>query len=186
MSHQQTAKVYKLQRPEQFEWLQPILKSDYQFLRFDGTSRPLWSPVKMKRVRQDERGKLRIPSDFPACSGGDMLFVSAAARSALEPVLQGAGELLPLECTDGEFWALNVMRLLDALDESNSKFLRSSDTGHILMIHRHSFRANRLGPEIFKLSQMPRGLIYVTEAFVNRVKATPLQGLDFKLVWAPS
>ena len=53
------------------------------------------------------------------------------------------------------------------------------------MIHRHSFRGARLGPEIFKLSQKPGGLIYVTETFVNRVKATPLKGLDFKLLWAP-
>ncbi len=81
---------------------------------------------------------------------------------------------------------MNVTTLVDALDEEKSDVLRASDTGQLLMIHRPSFRADRLGPEIFKLSQMPRGLIYVTEAFVHRVRATSLEGLDFKLVWSAS
>ena len=53
-----------------------------------------------------------------------------------------------------------------------------------MIIDRHSFRGDRLNPEIFKLPQTPRGLIYVTESFVQRVRATPLKGLDFRLVWA--
>jgi hypothetical protein len=113
-----------------------------------------------------------------------MLFMSARARAQLEQVLLEAGELLPLACPDGEFWAMNVTRLLDALDEKTADVLRASETQRILMIHRHAFLAERLGPEVFKLSQTPRGLIYVTEAFVKRVEATTLKGLGFKLVWA--
>ena len=62
--------------------------------------------------------------------------------------------------------------------------LRASDGKRILLIHRHAFLTERLGPELFKLATDPRGLIYVTETFVKRVKATSLKGLDFKLVWA--
>jgi hypothetical protein len=138
----------------------------------------------MERVTEDDNGTRRQPGDFPACSGGDMLFVSVRAKALLEPILSQAGELLPLRCVDGDFWAANVTQLLDALDENNADLLRASGSQRVLMIHRHAFLAERLGHEVFKLSQTPRGLIYVTEAFVNRVKATTLKGLEFKLVWA--
>jgi hypothetical protein len=178
-------KVYKLDYRDGFEWLQPVVSQDYRKLRFDGTPRiTSWEPVEMERVTEDDNGTRRQPGDFPACSGGDMLFVSARAKTLLDQVLREAGELLPLACSDGEFWALNVILQLDALDEGLADVLRASDTGRILRIRRHAFRSERLGAEIFKLSQTPRGLIYVTETFVNRVKATTLEGLGFKLVWA--
>ena len=111
-------KVYLIDHQDGFEWLQPVISQDYRTLRFDGTSRSgSWKPVSMERVTEDENGTRWKPGDFPACSGSDMLFVSAAAKALLEPVLLEAGELLPLDCPDGEFWALNVLRLLDAFDE---------------------------------------------------------------------
>jgi hypothetical protein len=185
VSSQSISKVYRLYYCDGFEGLQPVDKEDYERLWFDGTSRiASWKPVKMKRLIYWEDGSRLVPGDFPACAGGDLV-VSGAAKSLLRPALEEAGELLPLDLPDGNFWTLNVTRLVDALDEEKSDILRASDTGQILRIRRHSFRADRLGPEIFKLSQSEgRGLIYVTETFVQRVRATPLKGLDFKLVWA--
>jgi hypothetical protein len=175
-------KVYTSYPAEGFEWLHPVVKTDYDLLAFDGTPRAAnWVPTKMMRSKFDEHGKPRIPSDFPSGSG---FIVSRAAKDRLGAYLEEAGELLPLDCPDGEFWALNVLRLVDALDEEKSKILRSSDTGRILMIHRHSLFGERLGPEVFKLSSTPRGWVYFTEAFTSRVQATSLKGINFKLVWA--
>jgi hypothetical protein len=175
-------KVYRTRPVEGFQWLLPTIKGESLKMRFDGTSRVgSWVPVSVARLRVWEDGSTLAPGDFPPGSG---FVLSRAAREMLGPCLQESGELLPLDCPDGEFWTLNVTRLVDALDEEGSEVLRASDTGEILMIHRHRFRAERLGPEIFKLSQTPRGLIYFTEAFVHRVRATSLKGLDFKLVWA--
>jgi hypothetical protein len=177
-------KVYLTQCAEGFEWLLPVNRDDNELLVFDGTPRAAsWRPIKMKRLTRDDTGNPLAPNDFPP---GCEMAVSSAAKTLLGPVLEEAGELLPLDCPDGDFWALNVTRLVDALDEEQSELLRSSQTGRILMIHRYSFRSNCLGPEIFKLPQAARAYIYVTEAFVNRVRATPLKGLDFKLLWAPN
>ena len=184
MSSVGVANVYKYRPVEGLEWLLPVVSQDSRKLRFDGTPRAAaWTPVRVNRLRRWEDGTALMPGDFPAGSG---FAVSRAAKEHLGSCLEEAGELLPLECRNGEFWTLNVTRLLDALDEERSEVLRATDTGEILMIHRHSLIRERLGPEIFKLSQTPRGSIYFTEAFVNRVRATPLKGIDFKLVWSAS
>jgi hypothetical protein len=182
VSSQWPLKVYKPSPVEGYEWLQPVSDSDYDTLTFDGSPRAAsWRPVRVTRLKQWEDGSRLLPSDFPVDAG---FAISRAAKEQLGSCLEEAGELLPLDCSDGDFWTLNVTRLVDALDETGSKMLRASDSGSILLIHRYRFHTERLGSEIFKLSQTPRGLIYFTDAFVNRVKATTLKGLDFKLVWA--
>ncbi len=182
MSTQVIHKIYKTQPAEGFEWVHPVAQSDYELFRFDGTPRVTrWFPVKVERSTHDENRKRLEPGDFPPGCG---FVVSRAAKEYLGPCLEAAGELLPLDCPDGEFWTLNVTRLVDALDEEGSEVLRSTETGRILMVHRPRFHASRLGPEIFKLPQTPRSAIYVSEEFVKKVKTSPLKGLDFKLVWA--
>lgn len=180
-----TRKVYTLRSRTGFEWLLPANEEDFELLRFVATPRShSWMPVEMERLRVWEDGRPLEPSDFPACSGGDMLMLSGAAKQKIGPYLQQYGELLPLVCGDGEFWALNVTRLVDALDENESKLLRASDTGAILMIHKHAFRNAELDKaDIFKLPQMVRGLIYVTDPFVDVINASGLKGLEFVQVW---
>lgn len=181
-----TRNVYKLRYSEGFEWLLPVNDSDCDLLRFDGQRRTeLWRPVRMKRLTISEQGGPLSPSDFPACSGGDMLVVGRAARDKLGTVLEQYGELLPLLCDDGDFWVLNVTRLVDALDESNSQLMRASDTGAILMIRKHAFRPAALDQaHLFKLPQTARGLIYVTDPFVQLASTSGLKGLEFVQVWA--
>ncbi len=56
---------------------------------------------------------------------------------------------------------------------------RASDTGAVLMIRRHVFKAADLeGVGLFKLPQMPRGLIYATESFALKLKESQLMGLE--------
>lgn len=113
-----------------------------------------------------------------------MLVVSHDARAKLGEEFERVGELLPLECEDGEFWAVNVTRLLDALNERESQVLRFPDGDRIMMIRKAVFRPERLeGAQLFKLSRMERGLIYVTESFVSRVTASGLKGIEFDQVW---
>jgi hypothetical protein len=182
VSQRSALKVYTPGPAEGFQWVLPVTNGDSLKFRFDGTPRASsWMPVRVARLKVWEDGTALEPSDFPAGCG---FVVSRPARELLGSSVEEAGELLPLDCADGEFWTLNVTRLVDALNEESSKISRSKETGRILMIHRHSFRGEHLGPDIFKLTSDPRGLVYVTETFVNQVKATSLKGLNFKLVWA--
>jgi hypothetical protein len=115
-----------------------------------------------------------------------MLLLRQRAVDTLGDVLLACGELLPLECVGGApLWTLNVTTLLDALDEHRSKLLRMPESGEILRVKVPFFRPEAVAEaQIFKLTRMPRGLIYVAEPVVQRVRSLPLRGIDFRQVWA--
>lgn len=182
-------RVFKCVGQEGYDMVQPANASDYERLRLDG--RPLgsgWKPICMQRVASDDDEQPLKRSDLPSCSGGEMMLLRKKAAEGLGDFLRASGELLPLACDDGEeLWTLNVTKLLEALDEEHSDVLRMGDTGKILRVRRASFLPERLrGAEIFKLRSVPRGLIYVTGAFVDRVGDLGLKGLTFREVWSTS
>jgi hypothetical protein len=182
-------KIYKIGASEGFEWVIPSCSDDFEHLQFDGRARAgSWIPIEMRSVNVDEYGRRREKSDFPACSGGDMLLVRQRGVDLLGDVLRVDGELLPLNCVDGEpLWTFNVTTLLDCLDERRSTLLRMPDSGKIIRVKVPVFRMEALAAStarVFKVTQMPRGLIYVTDEFANRVASLPLRGIEFKQVWA--
>ena len=183
----EASKVYKLRYEEGYEWLLPVDQGDFERLRFDGRIRgPSWTPVRMRRFAVSDRGHPRTPGDFYACSGGEMLVFSEHAKEIFGPRdLEQYGELLPLVCEGRPFWTLNVTSFVDALDEGKSQVLRASDTGAILMIRRLAMNAGPLASAgLFKLPQMPRGLMYATESFRDALMKHKLTGLELVQVWA--
>lgn len=173
--------VYEFNAPEGYDWVQPVREQDFDLLRFDGTPRGVsWKPIRVRRLEQ-ERGKR---SDFPLCSGDEILLVRERAIRKIGPVLAKYGELLPLHCPGDPVSVLNVTRLIPALDESKSEILRSRSRGDILMLERVSFHPEAIGDaHLFKLAEFPQGAIYVTTAFVDLVKEHKLEGLTFDQVW---
>jgi len=109
---------------------------------------------------------------------------NAKAVKVLADLLEPNGELLPITCQGEDFHLFNVTRLVDALDEENSRLERFDD-GRIWDVVRHSFFAERLAGElVFKIPQLPLGDVYATDPFVERVKAAGLRGFKFPLVWS--
>jgi hypothetical protein len=188
MNRSGAARVYKLRYGEKYEWLLPVQERDFAQLRFDG--HPIassWEPLEMKRLRVSEQGQHLTAGDFYACSGGDMLVFNEKARSGVGQELERFGELLPLSCEGQRFWTLNVTSFVDALDVEQSHVVRASDTGGVLMIRRPVFKAAALdGAGLFKVPQMPRGAIYATQAFAEKLRRTDLVGLELVQVWAPN
>jgi hypothetical protein len=181
-------KVYKLRYEEGYEWLLPAHEPDFERLRFDGQPRASgWVPLEMKRLTTSGQGRQLVSGDFYACSGGDMLVFGDRAREVIGPTLEQYGELLPLSCEGQRFWTLNVTSFVDALDEGASQVGRASDTGRLLMVRRYAFKAAHLeGAGLFKLPQMPRGLIYATESFSEKLAESRLTGLELVQLWAPN
>ncbi|MGO8997390.1 MAG: imm11 family protein [Polyangiaceae bacterium] len=180
-------KVYKLRFGEEYEWLLPVQDRDFERLRFDGRPRASsWVPVEMKRLSVSERGRRLTAGDLYACSGGETLVFGDGARQSLGPELERYGEVLPLSCEGRPFWTLNVTSFVDALDERASQVVRASDTGGILMIRRYAFKAASLGRAgLFNLPQTPRGPIYATDSFADKLNERKLVGLELVQVWAP-
>jgi len=117
---------------------------------------------------------------------------SARAVEALSDLLEGRGELLPLEVEGGgdlyrELYAFNITRLSDALDEAKSELKRFESDGTIMRVERFEFDPGRLaGETVFKLAQMPEWHDFVTGAFMRRVQEAGLRGFSFDWrVWSP-
>jgi len=180
--------VYKIRHGEGYVQLLADNSDDYDVLIMDGKARGRsWKPVRMHRLQTKDH-QLRQPSDFPYCPGG-ALAMNETAKAKIGSHIRRYGEFLPLSCDGGPFWAFQVTHFVDALDENASDVLRSSDEPSVvLMIHKHVFRPERLTPDwMFKLPQSRgRGPIYVTDPFVNLIKASGLTGLEFKRVWPHS
>lgn len=167
---------------ENYEWINTCRDDDYEvFLAFDGSPRAAdWTPVKVRRVRADERQDCK-PSDFPWL-GSDVLIMRTRAVLALRPMLDAHGELLPLATDDDvKLFALNVTTVIDALDEEKSSILRFPGSGRIMGIDKAVFRDELLGDvDIFRLPHRASAT-YVSERFVDAVKTAGLEGLEFNV-----
>lgn len=167
---------------EGFQWVLPIAEGDFEvFGSFDGSPRASdWVPVPMRLLRVDEGRRLE-ESDFPWL-GSDALVLGERAEKAIGPLIAHDGELLPLACDEASLWALNVRRVVDALDVDRSSVVRLS-SGRIMTVREHVFHPVSLdGVSVFKLPELP-GSTYVTESFRDAIDEAGLRGLDFNLVW---
>lgn len=165
-----------------FEWVLPVRDTDNETLwSLDGTPRQAtWQPVPVTRLTTADDGTQRAEADLPWL-GSHVLVLRARAAEALAPLLEPHGELLPLACPDANLWLYNATTVIDALDETRSKLIRFDD-GTILAIEHYEFRPERLTP-VFKVPQLLRGPLFVTEELAEAITTAGLTGLDLTELW---
>lgn len=175
--------IYEPLVAEGFEWVNAVQEGEYEaFLQLDGQPRAsTWKPIAVRRVRADGRQACN-PSHFPWL-GSHALIMRRPAVDALRDILAANGELLPLSTDDGvELYVLNA-RSIDALDEANSVLMKFPGTNRIMHIQKVAFVASRIeGVDLFRLPHRASST-YVSERFVERVRAAGLRGLVFHEVW---
>ena len=117
--------------------------------------------------------------------------ISDVARSALEPLVSKSVEFLPLiELRKKRYYAMNVLRLVDCLDRSESEILYSpDDPERILTINKFQFDRGRIiSAPIFKIPDDP-SCVFVMQAFIDAVIDSRLTGAKFAdptvNPWAP-
>lgn len=173
--------VYELARDvERYKSL--TMQDEDDFLRlpiFDGKALSQeWRAYEVEFIR-DELNEDLLPGDFPAF--GTVPTFSKRAVDALFDLLIENGELLPLNSSDGEFYAYNVLKVVNALDESRSDVKRFSDGG-IMRVNTYAFYHRELaGQTIFKVPQLAQE--FVTDSFVRRVRKSRLTGFKFVELW---
>jgi hypothetical protein len=92
---------------------------------------PSWRPMPVSLHEADEYAEFVW---FSSCGWA----VRPEARRALEPVLGGAAEFLPLACDTGdEFFALHPLQLIDLGPDADAR--RNEVSGNITVIRRYSF-----------------------------------------------
>lgn len=127
-------------------------------------------------------GGVREWNDSPGISCSIPAF-SMNAVNALGDLLEPYGELLRLDASIGEYFAYNVTSIIDVLDEDKSEITWGYNDLYASRIIRHEFHSAELqNCPIFRIPQSLNDY-YVTEIFVERVRANQLQGFDLSLVW---
>lgn len=164
-----------------FDNLEPIEPWSVDKIQsFDGkTQKKAWKKEKVRRMEPQKKLKL---GDAP---GFDIPAFSKRAVRCLIPLVGDYVEFLPLESEEGEFFAVNIINVLEgAVDEDNSKIIRF-DSGDVMTIEEFVFHENIVqGNPIFKIKELCVGNTqFVTEEFVNVVKENQLEGFCFELVW---
>ena len=152
---------------------------------FDGrTLSSKWTPPTL-RIYAGDIADGKPAGDFPNLISFIPVF-SKRALNVLGDLLADSGEILPLLCSEGSYYAFNVTRMIDALDETTS-FERFESSGRVCGILQHQFNADKVeGLVIFKMPYMHKSDVYVTDRFVDRVREANLQGFRFSEVWSSS
>jgi hypothetical protein len=159
-------------------WLSLPKGGDHSRLLDGFKGRPMrdtWRPLPVELVDRGDRGRhLDVPDiiglyELPA--------FSAEAVARIGDYLSQFGELLPLVCPDGEFFAYNITNLVDALDQAASTIVRFRD-GRWLDVTDYVFEYERVRDAgIFKLPQMTAPP-FLTDEAVGRIQSTGLRGLS--------
>ena len=155
-------------------------------LTFDG--RPLtagWTPPAV--VVLDKKQKA---ADFSAISTG-CLITPQRTTDVLRPVLEAAGELLPLVFRGASYHLLNITQVRDCLDPERTRWVKGKTSGKNIRIEVYAFRPERLPDStLFKIPERPLTEIFVHDGpssrpgFKAEVERLGLQGLEFTPVWS--
>jgi hypothetical protein len=139
---------------------------------------PFWTP-------QPVIGRVRSFNDYP-CVNLIIPAFSRRAVDALRDFLDPNGELLPLVSKVGEYYAYNITTVADVLDVQKSDIQWLSDKhtfDQVFQINRYEFLPHRLtGLSIFRLVEKG-STVFVSQAFVDRVREDELQGFRFIKLW---
>lgn len=119
------------------------------------------------------------------------LVTNQRATRALMPILQRAGELLPLPYDGQMYTVLNVTEYADCLDHLRTSWV-TGPSGYRIMAEDYVFAPDRLpGSVVFKTPDLRGQEIFVVEGmrkpgeeFREIVRRERLKGLLFKEVWS--
>ena len=107
--------------------------------------------------------------------------ISEKAKRILEPFISPYVEFLPfIELRGKQFFALNVIELVDCLDKKKSTIRYApDDPTYILSIGNFFFDAQRVkNVPIFKVAEYPKS-VFVTHQFVELIVKNKLRGAAF-------
>lgn len=161
---------------ENLMWREKLNLSEMQ--SFDGREKQrTWKPIKVKRMYN------RKFSNTPGFSPHIPVFDQKAIM-ALCDFLKENAEVLPLNCEDGDFYAINVTNVLDCIDYEKAVYKTFKDGKRIIRFMKYSFDLSKVKSQhLFKIRD---GLLmrpFVSDEFRNKVLECGLTGFKFELVW---
>lgn len=166
---------------DQYDNLEPVEEFMFEKIHsFDGRKlKANWEPLPVRRM--EPKKKLAL-SDAP---GFIIPVFSKRALDILYPLIQNSAEDLKLLFSEGEYYAINVTKILNVVDYSKSIYKMYSDGSRIMQFQKYSFRIcdDLLKNDIFKIIDEPRRRPFVSDRFKQTVERNNLTGFKFQLVW---
>jgi hypothetical protein len=143
-----------------------------------------WRPIPAHQLKKPRK---RLPEelcDFTAVAAAvDVPVLSVRAKQVVEPLLGDKAQWLPLAFEEREYWLLNLLNLVDALDEERSVIRRLPTNPDAMTVKAYALRPEAVAQQwIFKVPQAPFDVL-VTERFRSLVEDNGLTGLYFQPVW---
>lgn len=139
-----------------------------------------WQPLQLMLI---QHGGTLKKGDMPYLSPGVPVFSSKAIKS-LKSQLCNSVEILDVDCDFGDFKVINVTNLIDCLDRNKSGILYYRNSDRIKAINKYVFQLDLIkNQNIFKIVEQPRGKVFVSDEFRNKVIESGLEGFKFVEVW---
>lgn len=146
---------------------------------FDGREKlKNWIPIKVKRMEPE---KNLILSDAPG-----FLFpvFSEKALGCLYPLIKNYVEVLPLEFEENNYFGINIINVLDAIDYKKSDYKTFRDGKRIMVFKKYAFLPYVVrNMPIFKITDEKTRYAFVSSKFKKIVQDNGLTGFKFELVW---
>lgn len=136
-----------------------------------------WNPIKVKRMYDREF------SNTPGFSAHIPVF-DEKALSSLRDLIEDNAEVLPLDCEEGDFYAINVTNVLDCIDYDKSQYKTFRDGKRIMRFTKYVFNPEKVTSQnLFKISDEPLKRPFVSDKFRKRIIECGLTGFVFELAW---
>lgn len=134
--------------------------------------------VKVKRM-EPEKGL-----DLGDALGFTIPVFSKKALDCLLPLIENNIEILKLDFDGGDFYAINVTKVINAINYEKSKYKTFRDGRRIVLFNKYAFEPEIvIGISIFKIIDEPCRFAFVSDEFKEIVEKNKLKGFEFKLVW---
>lgn len=175
-------KIWELEfTADEYDSLVPVQEfTAEQIFSFDGRKHSdTWAPLPVKRLEPEKGLKL---SDAP---GWTFPMFSKKAVDILEPLISDSVEFLELIFPEGEYWGVNVIKVLDVIDYEKAQFRTFPNSNRILWFLKYAFVDSEelRSANIFKIVDEARCDPFVSDRFKQLVEKNKLTGFVFKEVW---
>ena len=174
-------KIYKLDfdvnNDKSIQLCEDVSYDYYQM--FNGTSiKKNWKTLKVKYYEDDKELK---NGDAP---GFNIPVLKQKAFNYLFPLINGNVEILTLQLNDETLYGINVLNVIDAIDYDSSVYRTYRDGKRIMAFKKYGFREDMIkNKNIFKITDLPRGDIFVSEEFYKTIRDNNLEGFKLVLVY---
>lgn len=114
------------------------------------------------------------------------LAFSGRVIDEINDLIKGKVELLPLSCNEIEerFFILNVVNVLDCIDYENADVVKFPGLDIVSGFNKYAFHKEIVENEtIFKIKELPKSYLFVTDIFKNKIEKAGFTGLLFEKVW---